>query len=238
MRPRSRFGANIAICTGAVDKFGKTVDSLLCADRSVSSARAFFCKALETHHLRRAQKVNLNGKMANHAALRLLRQQNPGLKSVVISSSRYLNNIVEQDHRAIKRCCAPMLALKSFSTAAVTLAGVELTHRIRKRQFSLRAGGAERLTSFKHLWMRALKQRRSSPPSRSKKPKSPMQQNSIQNVVTQSVLAPATPACWMGLSVPTAGTPIPFVVTGSTWISKPFVFPAMSCIGVPLSTTE
>jgi DDE domain len=47
-----------------------------------------------------------------------------------------LNNIVEQDHRAVKRRCAPMLALKSFRTAAVTLAGVELAHRIRKGQFS------------------------------------------------------------------------------------------------------
>jgi transposase-like protein len=105
----------------AVDKFGKTVDSLLCADRSVSAARAFFCKALKTHHPRRPRKLNLDGNAASHRALRLLRKENPELQSVVIRSCRYLNNIVEQDHRAIKRRCAPMLALKSFRTAAVTL---------------------------------------------------------------------------------------------------------------------
>ncbi len=61
-----------------------------------------------------------------------LRKENPNFQGVVIRSSRYLNNIVEQDHRAIKRRCAPMLSLKTFRTAAITLAGVELAHRIRK----------------------------------------------------------------------------------------------------------
>ena len=91
----------------AVDRFGKTVDSLLCADRSVSAARAFFCKALKTHHPRRPRKLNLDGYAASHRALRSLVQENPDLQSVVIRSSRYLNNIVEQDHRAIKRRCSP-----------------------------------------------------------------------------------------------------------------------------------
>jgi hypothetical protein len=51
---------------------------------------------------------------------------------------------------------APMLALKSFRTAAVTLAGVELAHRIRKRQFTVGRGGPRRFCSLKHLWARAL----------------------------------------------------------------------------------
>jgi len=62
----------------------------------------------------------------------------------------------QQDHRAIKRRCAPMLALKSFPTAAVTLLGVELAHRIRKGQFSFGRGGPRRFSSLKHLWDRAL----------------------------------------------------------------------------------
>ena len=73
----------------------------------------------------------------------------------MVRSRRYLNNIVEQDHRAIKRRCAPMLALKSFRTAAVTLAGVELAHRIRKGQFSFGRGGPRRFSSLKSLWARA-----------------------------------------------------------------------------------
>jgi transposase-like protein len=140
----------------AVDKHGKTVDSLLCVDRSESAARAFFSKALKTHQPRRPRKVNLDGNAASHRALRLLRQENPEWQSVVVRSRRYLNNIVEQDHRAIKRRCAPMLALKSFRTAAVTLAGVELAHRIRKRQFSFGRGGPRRFSSLKHIWARAL----------------------------------------------------------------------------------
>jgi transposase-like protein len=169
----------------AVDKFGKTVDSLLCVDRSVSAARAFFCKALNTHYPRRPQKVNLDGNAASHRALRLVMQGNPDLQSVVIRSSRYLNNIVEQDHRAIKRRCAPMLALKSFRTAAVTLAGVELAHRIRKGQFSLRSGAATGLSSFKHLWARALKRRGAGAQGRSDKAQPPMQQNSPVRLRTE-----------------------------------------------------
>ena len=52
---------------------------------------------------------------------------------LVVRCSRYLNNIVEQDHRAIKQRCASMLGLKSFRTAAITFAGIELANRIRKR---------------------------------------------------------------------------------------------------------
>jgi transposase-like protein len=96
------------------------------------------------------------GMRQSHRALRLLRQENPEWRSVVVRSNRYLNNIVEQDHRAIMRRCAPMLALKSFRTAAVTLAGVELAHRIRKRQFSFGRRGSRRFLSLKHLWARAL----------------------------------------------------------------------------------
>ena len=52
---------------------------------------------------------------------------------------KYLNNIVEQDYRAVKRQIRPMLGFKSFWSAAVTLAGVELMHMIRKGQLLLRA---------------------------------------------------------------------------------------------------
>jgi hypothetical protein len=107
--------------------------------RSESAALAFFNKALKTHQPRRHRKVNLDGNAASHRALRLLRQENPEWRSVVMRSNRYLNNIVEQDHRAIKRRCAPMLA-----------------HRIRKRQFSFGRGGPRRFSSLKSLWARAL----------------------------------------------------------------------------------
>jgi transposase-like protein len=67
-----------------------------------------------------------------------------------------LNNIVEQDHRATKRRCVSMLGFKSFRTAAISLAGIELAHRIRKQQFKLLRRRHRRRESLKHLWSRAL----------------------------------------------------------------------------------
>lgn len=163
----------------AVDKLGKTVDSLLSADRSVDAARAFFCRARATHHPRWPRTINLDGIAASHRALRLLRQEDPKWQGVAVRSCRYLNNIVEQDHRAIKRRCATMLAFKSFPTAAVTLAGVELAHRIRKGQFSLDAGDTAGLSSFKHLWAHAMSRRDAGKPVRSRARQS-MQQISIK----------------------------------------------------------
>ena len=54
-----------------------------------------------------------------------------------LRSSKYLNNLIEQDHRGVKRQIATMLGFKGFTTAAITIAGIELMHRIRKGQFGL-----------------------------------------------------------------------------------------------------
>src|ERR1700694_5551276 len=75
---------------------------------------------------------------------------------VEVRSCKYLNNIVEQDHRAIKRRCASMKGFKSFTNAAITIAGIELAHRIHKRQFSFGLGRPRRNLSLKVRWQRAL----------------------------------------------------------------------------------
>jgi len=137
----------------AVDKRGKTVNSLLCADRSMFAAEEFFRQAVARQRSW-PSKINLDGNAATHRALLFLRRQDPRWQSVVIRSRRYLNNIVEQDHRAIKRRCASMLGLKSYRTASITLAGVELAHRIRKQQFSI--ASQSRQSSLKQLWEQAL----------------------------------------------------------------------------------
>jgi hypothetical protein len=62
----------------------------------------------------------------------------------------------QQDHRAIKRRCAWMTGFKSFQNAAIVIAGIELAHRIRKRQFSFGLGRQRRAWSLKQLWDRAL----------------------------------------------------------------------------------
>lgn len=140
----------------AVDRHGKSVDHLLCADRSRDAAQAFFRKAVTTRAETWPRTVNLDGHTASHLALRLLRQEDPRWQGVTVRDRRYLNNIVEQDHRAIKRRCACMLGFKSFRTAEITLAGIELAHRIRKQQFSFGRSGQHDTCSLKQLWDRAL----------------------------------------------------------------------------------
>jgi hypothetical protein len=71
---------------------------------------------------RARRKVKLDGNLASHRALRLLRKENPSLQGVVIRRSRQLNHLVECNRRVIKRRCTPTLSVKSFLTAAITLA--------------------------------------------------------------------------------------------------------------------
>jgi hypothetical protein len=138
----------------AVDRHGKSVHSLLCENRRVDSAQEFFRQAVVRSGW--PEKVNLDGNTASHRGLRLLAEENARWQLVKVRARRYLNNIVEQDHRAIKRRCAPMLGLKSFSTAAVTLSGIELAHRIRKRQFTVVYERSGEALSLKELWEQAI----------------------------------------------------------------------------------
>jgi transposase-like protein len=140
----------------AVDKYGKTVNSLLRPDRGIAAAQAFFRKALRGSLPRWPRKVTLDGYRASHTARRLLRREDPKWKYVRVRSSQYLNNVVEQDHRAIKRRCASMAGFKTFRNAAITLSGIELAHRIRKRQFSFGRGRRWKAHSLKQLWDLAL----------------------------------------------------------------------------------
>jgi transposase-like protein len=140
----------------AVDRDGKSVHSLLCEDRTVESAQAFFRAAVARKDVCWPTKINIDGNAATHRGLRLLSEEDPRWCSVVLRARRYLNNIVEQDHRAIKQRCTSMLGLKSFRSAVITFAGVELAHRIRKRQYSLPLECRGRALSLKEQWDRAL----------------------------------------------------------------------------------
>jgi hypothetical protein len=104
--------------------------------------------------------------------------EDPRWKGVVVRCCRYLNNIVEQDHRAIKQRCASMLGLKTFRTAAITFAGIELANRIRKGQFSFGRTGQRMHFSLKQIWERALTQ---STPDQSRREMSPAPPRMHQN---------------------------------------------------------
>jgi putative transposase len=121
----------------AVDKQGQTVDFLLTAKRDAVAARRFFEKAIRYNTV--PDKVTMDKSGANQAALEQLNKQRE--MPITIWQVKYLNNIVEQDHRAIKRITGPMLGFKSFRAARAILAGIELMHMIRKGQFMLAGEG-------------------------------------------------------------------------------------------------
>jgi transposase-like protein len=136
----------------AVDRHGKTVDFLLRPARGIAAPQAFFRKALSTSMPRWPRKITLDGHLQSHMALRLLRREDPKWKYVEVRSNQYLNNLIEQDHRAIKRRCAAMVGgFKSFASAAITLAGIELAHRIRKTQFSFGRGRYQNFGSLRQI---------------------------------------------------------------------------------------
>ena len=108
----------------AVDRSGNSVAWLLCKDRSMEAAQAFFSMAVSQEGVRWPAKINVDGNSATHRGLRLLAVEDRRWRNVEVRARRYLNNVIEQDHRAIKQRCAPMLGFKGFRSAAITLAGI------------------------------------------------------------------------------------------------------------------
>ena len=119
-----------------MDEAGQTIDFRLSRTRDVAAAKAFFKKAVR-HQGRSPQTITLDGYAASHRALRELREYGLLPKRMKLRSSKYLNNLIEQDHRGIKSRTRPMLGFKSFASAANVIAGIELLRRIYKRQFTL-----------------------------------------------------------------------------------------------------
>jgi putative transposase len=116
----------------AVDKAGTTVDFLLTTKRDRKAALRFLRKAINDIGNGTPQKITVDKSGANQAAIDSLNSE-PETK-VEIRQIQYLNNLVERDHRAIKRLTRPMVGFKSFRSAALTLAGIELMHMIRTGQ--------------------------------------------------------------------------------------------------------
>ncbi|EIM99195.1 integrase [Paraburkholderia hospita] len=120
----------------AVDRAGKTIDFRLSARRDVAAAKAFLTKAIRTQG-RAPETITLDGYAASHRAVREMKTDESLPRRTKLRSSKYLNNLIEQDHRNIKSRVNVMLGFKRFRSAAVTLSGIELMHRIRKGQFDL-----------------------------------------------------------------------------------------------------
>ena len=114
----------------AVDRAGATIDFLLCARRDYAAARRFLERAIDLHGV--PEKITIDKSGANTAAIEGMRADSGA--DIGLRQSKYLNNIVEQDHRAIKRIVRPMMGFKSFHCARVILAGIETMHMIKKGQ--------------------------------------------------------------------------------------------------------
>jgi transposase-like protein len=114
----------------AVDKTGDTIDFLLRARRDKVAARRFFEKAIAQNGAPETVTIDKSG--ANLAALQAVNAERE--TPIKARQIRYLNNIVEQDHRAIKRRTRPMLGFKDFHCARIILGGIETMHMIRKGQ--------------------------------------------------------------------------------------------------------
>ena len=134
----------------AVDKQGRTVDFLLSEHRDIAAAKRFFTRAVEQHGS--PETITLAGYPATHAAVAELKQSGRLRPQTKLRTSKYLNTLVEQEHRRVKQRLYPMLGCKSFSNAAVPRSGIELVQKIRKGQFDTSAVTMREEKIVPHAW--------------------------------------------------------------------------------------
>lgn len=130
-----------------MDRNGKILDFLLSEHRDLAAARRFLRRAIAANGV--PDRVVIDKSGANlaglHAVNVILKFTGAG-KTIKILQVKYLNNILEQYHRFIKKITAPMRGFKAFNSATATLAGIETAHMIRKSQF-----GENGLSAFKQF---------------------------------------------------------------------------------------
>jgi transposase-like protein len=114
----------------AVDTEGQTIDFLLTAKRDAAAALRFFRKAIR--HQGEPVVIILDKSSANKAAADTLNIGKSPAESITLRQNKYLNNLIEQDHRNIKRRIRPMLGFKSFRRAQTLLTGIEILSVLRK----------------------------------------------------------------------------------------------------------
>jgi transposase-like protein len=110
----------------AVDKAGHTIDFLLTEQRDERAAMRFLAKAIRRHGA--PETITMDGSEANAAAIRGYNAAHG--TAISLRQMKYLHNVVERDHRAVKRISRPMLGFKSSDAAQYTLTGIELMHML------------------------------------------------------------------------------------------------------------
>jgi transposase, IS6 family len=118
----------------AVDGAGQTIDFLLSPKRDAAAARRFFRKALKQLHTVKPRTITVDQNAAYPIAAEAMKRNGELWQIAKLRQSKYVNNIVEQDHRRIKRLVRPGLGFKTFRAASQTIAGYEVMAMIRKGQ--------------------------------------------------------------------------------------------------------
>ncbi|PRA46478.1 IS6 family transposase [Brucella pituitosa] len=121
----------------AVDRDGQTLDFMLSERRNLGAARRFFKRTIASNGIPNKIVIDKSGaNLAGAQAINTILKITGSSKLIEILQVKYLNNILEQEHRFIKRITKPMMDFKAFQSASATIAGIEVAHMIRNRQFA------------------------------------------------------------------------------------------------------
>ncbi|MGF1438695.1 IS6 family transposase [Bacillus thuringiensis] len=118
----------------AIDFEENTIDFYLSSKRDAKAAKRFLKKALVSYHAIGPRSIIVDGDKAYPVAIRELKDEQCIPHAMPFRVKKYLNNIIEQDHRFIKKRIRNMLGLKSLHTATKMIAGIEAMHMIKKGQ--------------------------------------------------------------------------------------------------------
>ena len=118
----------------AIDSDGNTLDFMLSAKRDGKAAARFFRKVLKAEHTQDPRVVTVDKNAAYPVAIEALKADKTLEETTKLRQSQYMSNVIEQDHRNIKRITKPMMGFGSFSSARRTLSGIEAMSMIRKGQ--------------------------------------------------------------------------------------------------------
>ena len=120
-----------------VDKEGQTINFFLSAPRDIAAAKCFLEQAIEKRGT--PGKITLDGYAASHEAVAELQAEGVLSPTLIVRTNRYLNNVIERDHRRVKQRVRPMLGFKRLDHGTITITGIELVHQIKKEQFEVSA---------------------------------------------------------------------------------------------------
>ncbi len=127
-----------------MDKDAQTIEFMLSAKRDVAAAKRFFKKRMRADHRRLPFSINVDKNAAYPDAFTASRDERVLPKDCTSRRVKYLNNVIEQDHRFVKKKVRVAQCFKSFRTAAATIEGIEARNMLRKGQVKRLAGSDAR----------------------------------------------------------------------------------------------